>query len=218
MYTLLLLPQTPPLPLPLLPNLLPLPPAISSIRLHHHPSPPLKTYHHLSKMSPRPVPRLAMSATYRQQDHKQIASLFGLSTPIIMEGPLQRRNTTFLCSIDGFPNKVMLKRGEQYLKKHTLYQQLWYCNSRLVCEGSLFKKFHEMLDKFLKSKGLDGVCTSFTGADRLKAKTAIMDAFTSFAQSCLVLVFLTMMGQCHWQESTFYWQLRQLIVASVQIH
>ena len=46
----------------------------------------------LVDLMPRPVPRLAMSATFRQEDYDRVVSLFGMDDPLVMQGSLARRN------------------------------------------------------------------------------------------------------------------------------
>ena len=123
-----------------------------------------------------------MSATFRQVDYDRVVSLFGNRNTIVMEGPLSRRNTTFKCIVSGAPSSSLLQSATAHLKHAPDKQQLWYCNSRTTCEGSLRKKADLLLEKYVRSTGQQACCSSFTGGDGLKIKTSIMDAFTSFAE------------------------------------
>jgi hypothetical protein len=132
---------------------------------------------HLFDVMPTPVPRLAISATFRQEDYDRVVSLFGLDDAIVMQGDLSQRRTFFACHVAGNPAGTLLQKVTSNLTPTN--QQLMYCNSRLACENSLVDRSDKILDKHLRSKGHQAVATSFTGGDGLKIKTAIMDAFTN---------------------------------------
>ena len=135
----------------------------------------------ISEACPRPIPRLAMSATFRQEDYDRVISLLGMSNTVVMSGPLSRRNTAIKCIISGAPSTSLIHSANKHFCLQPDKQQLWYFNSKMAAEGSMLKRADQLLDKHLRSRGLRGCCTSFTGGDGLKIKTSIMDAFTSFA-------------------------------------
>eukprot|EP00956_Cyclotella_meneghiniana_P045152 scaffold355769_cov103-Cyclotella_meneghiniana.AAC.1 len=157
-------------------------------------------------MMPRPVPRLAMSATFRQEDYDRVVSLFGLDNPLVMQGSLDRRNTMFRCFVEGDPSKSLLKSAQTNLKEYSDKQQLWYCNSRTTCEGALLERAHNMIEKIIRTQGEEAVCLSFTGGDGMKAKTSAMDGVTKFGE-------LKGLAKLHDDGS----QLQQQIVELAQI-
>ncbi|KAL3793728.1 hypothetical protein ACHAWO_005411 [Cyclotella atomus] len=135
---------------------------------------------HLFDVMPCPVPQLAMSATFRQEDYERVVSLFGLDEAIVMQGDLSRRRTHFACYVGGTQGGSLIKQATKNLTPTN--QQLFYCNSRHTCENSLLESLDKLIDKHLRSKGHQAVATSFTGGDGLKMKTALMDAFTNSSQ------------------------------------
>eukprot|EP00956_Cyclotella_meneghiniana_P018449 scaffold30718_cov36-Cyclotella_meneghiniana.AAC.1 len=136
----------------------------------------------LMDMMPRPVPRLAMSATFRQEDYDRVVTLFGLDNPLVMQGSLARRNTMVRCFVEGDPSKSLLKSAQTNLKDYPDKQQLWYCNSRTTCEGALLDRANNMIEKIIRVNGDEAVSLSFTGGDGMKSKTGEMDAYTKFSE------------------------------------
>lgn len=130
---------------------------------------------HLHDAMPSPVPRLAMSATFRRDDYKRVSNFFGADGATIMQGELSRRQTLFRCFVSGSPATSLLKSGLAHLKQQPDMQQLWYANSRSACEGALLEKADQYVDRVLRSKGQHCVVSSFTGSDGLKIETSIMD-------------------------------------------
>ena len=126
---------------------------------------------------PRPVPRLIMSATMTEEDVTIVSRLFGMKNSIMMCGSLERRNTFFKFEVKGDSARAMLRSAESDLINQPNNQQLWYCNSRSTCEGSLLDR----ADALLKRNKKKPSAQSFTGGDGLKMKTSIMDAFINFA-------------------------------------
>eukprot|EP00804_Cyclotella_cryptica_P004628 CCRYP_006958-RA/>CCRYP_006958-RA protein AED:0.37 eAED:-0.02 QI:0/-1/0/1/-1/1/1/0/271 len=135
----------------------------------------------LQSLSPTPISRLAMSATFHDDDRARLQSLFQRYNVHIMQGPLERRATQFLCVVSGDPVKTMMKSAETDLKCFPNNQQLWYGNSRSNCEGALLDKGNQLIEKHVSRTGGRAVCHSFTGGNGLKMKTPIMEAFTSFS-------------------------------------
>ena len=128
-----------------------------------------------------PVPRLAMSATFKQEDMKRLETFLG-DDVCVMQGPLDRRATDFKCVISGNPARTLVASAERDIKAHPNRQQLWYGNSRSNCEGAMLDRGDKMIDDFIRSQGGKAICTSFTGGDGMKIKAPIMDAFTSFSR------------------------------------
>ena len=142
----------------------------------------VKILHALMDMMPRPVPRLAMSATFRQEDYDRVVSLFGMDHPLVMQGSLARRNTMFRCYVEGDPAKSLLKSAQIHLKQYPDSQQLWYINSKTAAEGPILERADNMIEKIIHVNGKDSVCLSFTGGDGMKAKTSAMDSFAGFGE------------------------------------
>jgi superfamily II DNA helicase RecQ len=78
-----------------------------------------------------------MSATTTQDDIDVVCKHFGVDSYAMLCGSLARRNTSFKFLVKGDPVKSLLKSGEEHLSSQPNMQQLWYCNSRRSCEGSL---------------------------------------------------------------------------------
>jgi superfamily II DNA helicase RecQ len=91
---------------------------------------------HLFDVMPHPVPRLAMSATFRREYYDRIVSLFGLEQPIVLQGDLSRRRTHFHCYVVGSPADYLLKNVTTNVRNKPTNQHLMYCNSRHTCENS----------------------------------------------------------------------------------
>eukprot|EP00804_Cyclotella_cryptica_P021971 CCRYP_000915-RA/>CCRYP_000915-RA protein AED:0.16 eAED:0.15 QI:0/-1/0/1/-1/1/1/0/176 len=100
----------------------------------------MKNLSELCLLSPAPIPQLAMSATFREDDRVRLQTFFQSTTVHIMQGPLEHRNTQFLCIVSGDPVKTLLKSAEKDLRSFPNNQQLWYGNSRSNCEGALQEK------------------------------------------------------------------------------
>eukprot|EP00804_Cyclotella_cryptica_P006124 CCRYP_010736-RA/>CCRYP_010736-RA protein AED:0.28 eAED:0.32 QI:0/-1/0/1/-1/1/1/0/195 len=119
----------------------------------------------LHSLSPTPIPRLAMSATFHEDYRARLQSFFQGDNVHIMQGPLERRATQFLCVVSGDPVKTMMKSEETDLKCFPNNQQLWYGNSRSNCEGALLDKVNQLGEKHVSRTGGRAVCHSFTGGD-----------------------------------------------------
>eukprot|EP00956_Cyclotella_meneghiniana_P034894 scaffold109214_cov110-Cyclotella_meneghiniana.AAC.1 len=139
-----------------------------------------KSLDKMIKSMPHPCPRILMSATFRRTDFDSIAGIFDMNNTAILQGPLARRKTKFDFFVEGDPAKSLLKSGREHFILHPENQQMWYCNSRTACEGSLLDKAQLLIDKNSSRQHRPSTAQSFTGGDGLKMKTALMDAFTRF--------------------------------------
>ena len=109
-----------------------------------------------------------MSATFRQEDYERVIRLFGMESPIVMQGDLSRRQTFIGCFIEGNPANSMLKSTTSNLNDYPNRQVLLYSNSRTAAEGSILERSDKILDTTIRAKGQQAICTSFTGSDGLK--------------------------------------------------
>eukprot|EP00956_Cyclotella_meneghiniana_P040737 scaffold203534_cov92-Cyclotella_meneghiniana.AAC.1 len=141
-----------------------------------------KSLDSMIKSMTNPVSRILMSATFRRSDYDAVTEVFEMKNVAVMQGPLARRSTKFDFLVEGDPSKSMTKAGQAHLTAHPGKQQLWYCNSRTACEGSLLDKADSIIEKHLPPAHGPSTAQSFTGGDGLKMKTSLMDAFTRFAE------------------------------------
>ena len=92
----------------------------------------------IMRVSPLPVPRIAMSPTLRECDRDTISRLFhGGKAPTITRGSLGRRGTNFLLKTPGYEASSIKSSTEHDLVEDKGGQSLIYTNSKTNCEGPL---------------------------------------------------------------------------------
>ena len=127
----------------------------------------------LYKMMPKPCPRIAMSATFRQADQDVVSSLLGTKPDSVFWLGMDRRRICIDVVVSGNPiSSIRSSLTNDYNDNHT-QKVIIYTNSKKKAEESLVTSCEAVLEKL----NIEGEVMPLTGDCGIMQKVFLMAAF-----------------------------------------